>query len=188
MRVSVLCEADIGEFYSTLYRWETNLTTKIITLLEFFNFVSEVSRLQYEWSSVCWCIWKSLAVNACLQWRNVFSFHWRSVFVPFFLQIFRGYHWLHMRVSWSISKRRDRYEHLLRALLSLPGNSRTIVSLRIPSCILSRAGVRLCGTQTFQSPSVVGQWNQAKASGLVVFKRENSSKVTFSLVVNMPAL
>jgi hypothetical protein len=25
-----------------------NLTTKIITLLEFFNFVSEVSRLQYE--------------------------------------------------------------------------------------------------------------------------------------------
>jgi hypothetical protein len=25
-----------------------NLTTKIITLLEFFNFVCEVSRLQYE--------------------------------------------------------------------------------------------------------------------------------------------
>jgi hypothetical protein len=25
-----------------------NLTTKIITLLEFFNFVREVSRLQYE--------------------------------------------------------------------------------------------------------------------------------------------
>jgi hypothetical protein len=45
-----------------------NLTTKIITLWEVFNFVSEVSRLLYEWSSDCWC------------WRNVFSFHWRSVF------------------------------------------------------------------------------------------------------------
>jgi hypothetical protein len=60
-----------------------NLTSKIITLLEFFNFVSEVSRLQYEWSSDCWCIWKSFEVNACLQWRNVFSFHWRSIFVVF---------------------------------------------------------------------------------------------------------
>jgi hypothetical protein len=62
-----------------------NLTTKIITLWEFLNFVHEVSRLQYhEWSrSDCWCIWKSLGVNACLQWRNVFSCHWRSVFVQF---------------------------------------------------------------------------------------------------------
>jgi hypothetical protein len=42
------------------------LTTKIITLWEFFNFVREVSHL-YEWSSDCWCIWKSLGVNACLQ-------------------------------------------------------------------------------------------------------------------------
>jgi hypothetical protein len=59
------------------YRWAGyNLTTKIITLLEFFNFVSKVSRLLYEWSSDCWCVWKSFGVNACLQWRNVFSFHW----------------------------------------------------------------------------------------------------------------
>jgi hypothetical protein len=55
----------------------------MITLFEFFNFVSEVSSLQYEWSSDCWCIWKYLGVNAYLQWRNVFSFHWRSVFVQF---------------------------------------------------------------------------------------------------------
>jgi hypothetical protein len=55
------------------------------TLWEFLNFVHEVSRLQYEWSSDCSCIWKSLGVNACLQWRNVFSFHWRSVFVHFFV-------------------------------------------------------------------------------------------------------
>jgi hypothetical protein len=34
------CTSNIGEL--------TNLTTKIITLLEFFNFVNEVSRLQYE--------------------------------------------------------------------------------------------------------------------------------------------
>jgi hypothetical protein len=66
-----------------------NLTTKIITLIEFFNFVSEVSRLQYEWLlSDCWYIWKYLGVNACLQWRNVFSFHWRSVFVNFFCKFF----------------------------------------------------------------------------------------------------
>jgi hypothetical protein len=42
-----------------IYRWAGYLITKIITLLEFFNFVSEVSRLQYEWSSDCWCFWKS---------------------------------------------------------------------------------------------------------------------------------
>jgi hypothetical protein len=37
----VTCEDEIvGEL--------ANLTTKIITLLEFFNFVSKVSRLQYE--------------------------------------------------------------------------------------------------------------------------------------------
>jgi hypothetical protein len=41
-----------------------------------------------EWSSDCWCIWKSFRVNACLHWRNVFSFHWRSVFVQFFYEFF----------------------------------------------------------------------------------------------------
>jgi hypothetical protein len=56
-----------------------------------------------------------------------------------------------------------------------PGHSRTIVSLCIPSCILSRAGVRLRGTQLFKPHhSVVGQWNQA--SGLFDFEREHSSK------------
>jgi hypothetical protein len=40
------------------------------SLLEFFNFICEVSRLQYEWSSDCWCIWKSSRVNACLQWKT----------------------------------------------------------------------------------------------------------------------
>jgi hypothetical protein len=38
--VTVVRETFFGEL--------DNLTTKIITLLEFFNFVSEVSRLQYE--------------------------------------------------------------------------------------------------------------------------------------------
>jgi hypothetical protein len=42
------------------------------------------------------------------------------------------------------------------------------------------------GLGTFQSPSVVGQQNQAKASGLFDFEREHSSEVTFSSVVNMP--
>jgi hypothetical protein len=32
------------------------------------------SRLQYEWSSDCWCIWKSFWVNACLEWRKYFDF------------------------------------------------------------------------------------------------------------------
>jgi hypothetical protein len=92
-----------------------NLTTEITTLLELFNFVSEVSRLQYEWSSDWRCIWKSLGVNACLQWRNVFIAI-GEVFLHSFLRFFRDYLWLHMRVSWSISIRRDR----IRALLSLP--------------------------------------------------------------------
>jgi hypothetical protein len=51
--------------------------------VKFFSFVSEVSRLQYEWSSDCWGIWKSLGVNACLQWND-----WRSVFVHFFCEFF----------------------------------------------------------------------------------------------------
>jgi hypothetical protein len=73
--------------------------------------------LQDVWSGDCWIIWKSLGVNACLQWRNVFSFHWRSVFVQFFCEFFEFiFDCTHMRVSWSISKRRDR----IRALLSLP--------------------------------------------------------------------
>jgi hypothetical protein len=66
-----------------------------------------------------------------------------------------------------------------------PGYSRTIVALRIPSCILSKIGIRLRVTQTFKSPSGIGQRNQAKASGLVDFEREHSSKVNFSSVVNM---
>jgi hypothetical protein len=80
-----LCIPKIGECFVTRFTaleyGRIGELTKIITLLEFFNFVSEVSRLQYEWSSDCWCIWKSLRVNTCLQWRNVFSFHWRSVLV-----------------------------------------------------------------------------------------------------------
>jgi hypothetical protein len=85
-----------------------NLTTKIITLWEFLNFVNEVSRLQYEWSSDCWCIWKSLGVNACLQFNEEMYFYFiGEVFLYSFLWIFRVYFWLHMRVSWSISKRRD---------------------------------------------------------------------------------
>jgi hypothetical protein len=56
------------------YRWAGNLTTKFITLLELFSFVSKFSRLQYEWSSDYWCIWKSFGVNACLQWRKYFHF------------------------------------------------------------------------------------------------------------------
>jgi hypothetical protein len=39
---------------------------------------------------------------------------------------------------------------------------------------------------TFQTLSVVGQWNQG--SGLFDFERENANKVTFCSVVNMPAL
>jgi hypothetical protein len=47
-----------------------NLTTKIITLLEFFNFVSdEVSRLQYREDQVTADAFGNLwvHVNACLQ-------------------------------------------------------------------------------------------------------------------------
>jgi hypothetical protein len=91
------------------------VTTKIITLLEFFNFVSKVSRLQYEWSSDCRCIWKFFGVNACLQWRNIFI-SLEKCFCTFFSRIFRVYLWLHKRVSWSIFIRRDR----IWALLSLP--------------------------------------------------------------------
>jgi hypothetical protein len=74
-------------------RWAGYLTTKIITLLEFFNFVSEVSLLQCEWSSDCWCIWKSLGVNACLQWRKYFHFIGEVFLYNFFLstRICRGY-------------------------------------------------------------------------------------------------
>jgi hypothetical protein len=63
-----------------------NLTSKIITLLEFFNFGSEVSRLQYEWSSDCWCIWKSFECMSSM--KKVFSFHRRSVFVHFLGKFF----------------------------------------------------------------------------------------------------
>jgi hypothetical protein len=87
--------------------------TKIITLIEFFNFVSEVSRLQYEWSSDCWCIWKPLGVNACLQWRNVFSFHWRSALCKIFCEVIFD---CACALAWSISLRRE----CIRALLSLP--------------------------------------------------------------------
>jgi hypothetical protein len=116
-----------------------------------------------EWSSDCWCIWKSLGVNACLQWRNVFSFHWRSVFVQFFANFSRLSLTAHQSLNAGIA-----YEHY--CLCS--GYGRTIVSLRIPSCILSRAGARMCGTRTFQTPSIVGQWNQA--SGLFDFERRLS--------------
>jgi hypothetical protein len=92
-----------------------DLTTKIITLLEFFNFVSEVSRFQYEWSSGCWCIWKSFGLMRVFNEEMYFHFI-GEVFLYSFLRIFRGYLWLRMRVSWSISIRRDR----IRALLSLP--------------------------------------------------------------------
>jgi hypothetical protein len=37
-----------GNFQMNCIGELANLTTKIITLLEFFNFVSEVSRLKYE--------------------------------------------------------------------------------------------------------------------------------------------
>jgi hypothetical protein len=40
MSIGKLLSLNIGEL--------TNLTTKMITLFEFFNFVSEVSSLQYE--------------------------------------------------------------------------------------------------------------------------------------------
>jgi hypothetical protein len=69
-----------------------NLTTKIITLSELFSFVSEFSRLQYEWSSDCWCIWKSFEVNACLQWRKYYHFIGEVFLHSFFLlRICRGY-------------------------------------------------------------------------------------------------
>jgi hypothetical protein len=92
----------------------TYLTTKIITLWEFFNFVREVSHLQYEWSSDCWCIWNSLGVKSSIK-KCIFISS-EKCFCTVFLRIFRVYLWLHMRVSWSISKRRDR----IRALLSVP--------------------------------------------------------------------
>jgi hypothetical protein len=50
------------------------LATEIITLLEFFNFVSEVSRLQYECSTsdqvTADAFGNILGVNACLQEKH----------------------------------------------------------------------------------------------------------------------
>jgi hypothetical protein len=84
-----------------------NLTTKIITLLEFFNFVSEVSRLQYEWLSDGGCIWKSFGVNVCLQWKMYFHFI-GEVFCTVFSQICGGYFDCTCTLAPSISLRRDR--------------------------------------------------------------------------------
>jgi hypothetical protein len=102
-----------------------NPTTKIITLWEVFNFVSKVSRLLYEWSSDCWCIWKSFSLFPqcwrCCHMREVAGsipglvfieemyFHFiGEAFLYSFLRIFRVYLWLHMHISSSISMRRDR--------------------------------------------------------------------------------
>jgi hypothetical protein len=54
-----------------------------------------------------------------------------------------------------------------------------------PELVFDYVGLELFNRHL--SLSVVGQWNQAKASGLVDLEREHSSKVTFSSVVNMPA-
>jgi hypothetical protein len=55
MRTKACIDTVNREIFTVLESWRiclfselANLTTKIITLLEFFNFVSEVSRLQYK--------------------------------------------------------------------------------------------------------------------------------------------
>jgi hypothetical protein len=76
---------------------------KLSHFLEFVNCVSEVSRLQYEWSSDCWSSdafgnhWGKCVSSL----KKVFSFLWRSVFV---------------QLAPSISIRRNR----IRALFSRP--------------------------------------------------------------------
>jgi hypothetical protein len=99
----LLLQLNVGELASP--------TTKIITLLEFFNFVSEVPRLQYKWTSDCWCVWKSFGVNACLQWRKYFHFI-EEIFCEFVEVILTS----HGAFAPSISISRDR----IWALLSLP--------------------------------------------------------------------
>jgi hypothetical protein len=69
---------------------------KIWLLYRWADIISPLKSSHFEKSSIllarflvcctsdhCWCIWKSFGVNTCLHWRNVFSFHWRSVFVVF---------------------------------------------------------------------------------------------------------
>jgi hypothetical protein len=79
------------------------------------SFVSEFSRLQYEWSSDCWRIWKSFGVNACLQRRKYFHVHWRSVFVQFFCDFFEVIYDCGCALA-------DQYLYagIIRALLYLP--------------------------------------------------------------------
>jgi hypothetical protein len=67
-----------------------NLTTKIITLSELFSFVSEFSRLQYEWSSDCWCIWKSFGVLRVFNEESIFI-SLEKCFCTIFLRICRSY-------------------------------------------------------------------------------------------------
>jgi hypothetical protein len=141
------------------FRWATNLTTKIITLLEFFNFVSEVFRLQYEWSSDRWCIWSSFGGKCVSTIKKCVFISLEKCFCTVFFKFFEVIIDCTCALADQSRNTGVVYEHY--CLCS--GYCRTIVSRRIPSCILSRAGVRLCGTQTFQSPSVVGQRNQAKA-------------------------
>jgi hypothetical protein len=95
--------AEIIEIKDELSRYQLSIyvlvswvyiTIKIITLLEFFSFVSEVSRLQYEWSSDCWCIWKLFGINACLQWRKYFHFIGELFLYSFFAKF---------ALVWSIS-------------------------------------------------------------------------------------
>jgi hypothetical protein len=69
-----------------------------------------------------------------------------------------------MRVSWSISKRREPYTSIIVS-------AQVIAEQSFHSVFLA-ACVRLCGTRTFQTPSVVGQWNQA--CGLFDYEREHS--------------
>jgi hypothetical protein len=105
-----------------------------------------------------------------------------KVFLYSFLQIFRVYLLTaHARQLINLETQGCIY---VQHYCLCPGYGRTIATLRIPSCILSRAGVRL--RATFQTPSVVGQWNQAKVS-LFDFEWLHSTKVTFSSVVSMPA-
>jgi hypothetical protein len=98
----------------TTYRvsWP-NLTTKIITLWEFLNFVNEVSRLQNERSSDMLMHLEIFGGKCVSSMRKCIFismyFHFIGVEKCFcsFLWIFRVYLWLHMRISGLISKRRD---------------------------------------------------------------------------------
>jgi hypothetical protein len=105
----------LWDFMNYDYRWAGYLTTKIITLSELFSFAKASILVCSTSDQVTAHAFGHIWGKCVSSMKNLFSFNWRSVLYSFLI-IFRGYLWLHMRVSWSIPIRSQR----IRALLSLP--------------------------------------------------------------------